>query len=251
LFPNGTTSESAALMIVDRLETTLSTSFRHRTSLLHGQAERSGVVQDMLRGRVTREGYALLLRNLLPAYQQMEAELERRRFQPAFHGVAQRAVYRAGTIEAALSALYGRQWADMLPLLPAGQAYARRVETVAGGDGTRLIAHVYTRYLGDLNGGQILKRLLSQSLGLESDALSFFDFPEIADMARFKTDYRNAIDRSALEIANIGPVIEEAATAFDLNIQVSEAVRQALVVGSHAHEASGTDGPHRPAFGSA
>jgi heme oxygenase (biliverdin-producing, ferredoxin) len=237
-------------MIADGLEASLSTSFRQRTSVLHSQAERSGVIQDMLRGRVTREGYALLLRNLLPAYQRLEAELERRRFLPVFQGVAHRAVYRAGAIKTVLSALYGRQWADMLPLLPAGRQYAHRIETVAGGDGTRLIAHVYTRYLGDLNGGQILKRLLSQSLGLESDALSFFDFPEIADMARFKTDYRNAIDQSAREIANIAPVIEEAATAFDLNIQVSEAVRQALLLGKSAREASGTDSPHRPAFGS-
>jgi heme oxygenase len=236
-------------VIADGLETSLSTAFRHRTAVLHGQAERSGVIQDMLRGRVTREGYALLLRNLLPAYQRMEAELERRRFLPAFRDVAHRAVYRAAAIEAVLSALYGRSWADTLPLLPAGQRYAQRIETVAGGDGTRLIAHVYTRYLGDLNGGQILKRLLGQSLGLESDALSFFDFPEIADMAGFKADYRNAIDRSACEIANIGPVIEEAATAFDLNIQVSEAVQQALLAGKSAREANGTDGPLRPAFG--
>jgi heme oxygenase len=238
-------------MIADGLETSLSSCLRQRTSVLHGQAERSGVIQDMLRGRVSREGYALLLRNLLPAYQGMEAELERRRFSPVFHGVAHRAVYRAGAIEAALFALYGQLWADMLPLLPAGRRYAQRIETVAGGDGTRLIAHVYTRYLGDLNGGQILKRLLSQSLGLEADALSFFDFPEIADMAEFKADYRNAIDRSACEIVNIGPVIEEAATAFDLNIQVSEAVRQALLPGKSAREASGTDSPRRPALGSA
>ncbi len=236
-------------MTVERMEPSLSDSFRQRTSALHGQAERSGVVQDVLRGRVTREGYALLLRNLLPAYQGMEAELDRRRFLPAFHDVAHPAVYRAGAIEADLRALYGRLWADMLPLLPAGRRYAQRIDIVAGGDGTRLIAHVYTRYLGDLNGGQILKRLLSQSLGLGSDALSFFDFPDVPDMVRFKTDYRNAIDRAAGEIANIGPVIEEAATAFDLNIQVSEAVQQAVVPGSRAREANETDGPRRPAFG--
>jgi heme oxygenase len=34
----------------------------------------------------------------------------------------------------------------------------------AEGDGTRLIAHAYTRYLGDLSGGQILQRLLARSL---------------------------------------------------------------------------------------
>ncbi len=233
-------------MIAEQPEPGLSTAFRQRTSSLHSQAERSGIVQDMLRGRVTREGYALLLRNLLPAYEGMEAELERRRCLPAFHAVANRAVYRAGAIEADLRALYGRLWADRLPLLPAGRLYARRIETVAAGDGACLIAHVYTRYLGDLNGGQILKRLLGQSLGLKSEALSFFDFPEIADMDRFKTDYRNAIDRAACEIANIAPVIEEAATAFDLNIRVSKAVQEALLPDRNAREANAAPQSHRP-----
>ncbi len=219
--------------------------------MLHSKAERSGIIHEMLHGRVTREGYALLLRNLLPAYRQMEVELERLRHIPAFQGLAHRAVYRAGAIEVSLSALYGRSWADALPLLPAGQRYAHRIETVARGGGSRLIAHVYTRYLGDLNGGQILKRLLSQSLGLGLEALSFFDFPEIADMVQFKTDYRNAIDLSAREIAHIGPVVEEAATAFDLNIQVSEAVHQALRPGNGVFEANGTDAHHRKAFGAA
>jgi heme oxygenase len=204
-----------------------------------------------LRGQATRRGYALLLRNLLPAYQRMEAELEARRFLPAFHGVARPAVYRASAMEADLSTLYGSLWADVLPLLPAGRRYAHRIETIAQDDGSRLIAHVYTRYLGDLNGGQILKRLLGQSLGLESNALTFFDFPGIADMSQFKADYRSAIDLSAPEIADVGPVIEEAAIAFNLNIQVSEAVRQAVLVEKSAREAAGIDGEHPPALSSA
>jgi heme oxygenase len=181
----------------------------------------------------------------------MEAELEARGGQPAFRRLAHPAVYRANAIETDLTALYGGLWADVLPLLPAGRRYAHRIEFIAQGDGNRLIAHVYTRYLGDLNGGQILKRLLGQSLGLEADALSFFDFPGIADMSQFKADYRSAIDLSAPEIADIGPVIEEAAIAFDLNIQVSGAVRQAVMVEKSARETAGIDGQHLPELGSA
>ncbi len=229
---DGAVVESAR---VERLS--LSAAFRQRTRLLHTQAERSGVVNDLLTGRATRLGHGMLLRNLLPVYEQLEIAMETRRLSPAFAGLALRAVYRAAAIERDLEALFGPAWADSLPMLPAGTRYARRIAAVAGGDGFGLIAHAYVRYLGDLNGGQVLKRLLIRSLGLEPAGLSFFDFPEIHHIEGFRIDYRDAIDRSAWEIADIAPVIEEAATAFQLNIALSDAIGQA------AHPDRGRPGP--------
>jgi heme oxygenase len=48
---------------------------REATADLHRRAERSGVIADLLHGRATRSGYALWLRNLLPAYRNLEAAL--------------------------------------------------------------------------------------------------------------------------------------------------------------------------------
>ena len=48
-------------------------------------------------------------------------------------------------------------------------------------DAPRLIAHAYVRYLGDLSGGRIVGRILARSPGLGPEALSFYDFPGIAD----------------------------------------------------------------------
>ena len=48
-----------------------------RTKALHVEAERSGIIRELLRGSATRDGYILLLRNLLPAYQAMEKGLAR------------------------------------------------------------------------------------------------------------------------------------------------------------------------------
>ena len=79
-------------------------------------------------------------------------------------------------IEADLVALCGAHWSQGIPLLAAGELYARRIAKAAEGDGTRLIAHAYTRYLGDLSGGQILQRLLARSLDLQPSELSFYDF---------------------------------------------------------------------------
>src|ERR1700728_2128357 len=62
---------------------------RDRTADLHRQAERSGVLASILSGNATKPHYALYLRNLLPAYQQMESALQRLGDRPGFDYLAQ------------------------------------------------------------------------------------------------------------------------------------------------------------------
>jgi heme oxygenase (biliverdin-producing, ferredoxin) len=207
----------------------LSNALRERTQALHTRAERSGIINDVLCGKVSRYGYALLLRNLLPAYRHMEAGLEQHRQTPGVRAFARREVYRAQALEADLQALYGIEWAGSLALLPAGEQYGLRVTAAAQGDGAQLIGHAYARYLGDLSGGQILRRLLARAPGLRSHELSFYDFPDIGDAGVFKRSYRNALDQVAAEIADTESVLLGAMAAFELNIAVSEAVQLAAL----------------------
>jgi heme oxygenase len=199
-------------------------ALRERTAQLHAHAERSGIMRDILRGRATRRGYALMLRNLQPAYEAMEQGLERRRNDPAVGRFAWRELYRTGALCADLAALCGDDWSRALPLLAAGRKYARRVADVAQGGGARLIAHAYVRYLGDLSGGQVMKKLLGESLGLEDRELSFYAFPRITDHGAFKDEFRLALDDVGTTLADADAVIEEATVAFELNIDVSNAV---------------------------
>jgi heme oxygenase len=201
-------------------------AMRDRTRPLHTRAERSGIIAAILAGQGTVQGYKLFLRNLLPAYQHMEQGLERKKT-TVLACVAQPGLYRAAAIEADLLKLEGANWQQTLRLLPEGERYAQRVAVACEGDGTRLIGHAYARYLGDLSGGQILKRLLARSLLLEPQALSFYDFPEIPDADAFKSVYRKAIDDAAGKIADVAAVIDEALVAFELNIDLSEAVAAA------------------------
>jgi heme oxygenase len=211
----------------DGRQTRLTSAFQRRNAILHVRAERSGIVQDVLKGRVTRGGYALFLRNLHPAYRAMETALDDLRSSALFRDLARPEAYRAAAIATDLTALCGPRWNAALPMLDEARHYAERITEIAQGDGSRLIAHAYTRYLGDLSGGQILKRLLTGSAGLPPQALSFYEFPGIDDLAAFKSIYRDALDRAASQIPQIGPVIEEAAVAFELNIALSEAVQRA------------------------
>ena len=176
----------------------------------HARAERSGIIADILAGQATRFSVALLLRNLLPVYQALDAT----RF-----GLPQ--LVRSTAIQKDLLVLGSD--AD-LPLLAEATAYADLVHAAAKGDGSRLVAHAYVRYLGDLNGGLIMKRRLIGCLGEEVRRLTFHDYPLVKDVAAFTQAYRMDLDL-AVRSAIFDLVEAEAVMAFKLNIALSEAVR--------------------------
>lgn len=214
------TAESAAPSVV--------TALYLRTKALHLEAERTGFIADMLRGAASRRGYALLLRNLQPAYRELEEGLERHRDNPILAPLARYRLSRTAAITTDLAALLESKGDSEPPLLPEGEAYARAVARAAEGDGSRLIAHAYTRYLGDLNGGQIVKRLLEKSLGLTAEQLTHYDFSAIAEPATLKSGYRQALEVAGSAAPDPDAIIEEGAHAFECNITLSIAVQRSL-----------------------
>jgi heme oxygenase len=199
-------------------------ALRERTRALHAEAERSGIVHELLQGRADRHAYVLLLRNLLPAYREIERGLERHRTSPGLREIAQPAVYRSAALASDLDALCGPAWQRTLPQLPPADRYVSRIAAAAGGDGRRLIAHAYVRYLGDLSGGQILRRLLAKSLSLEPQQLAFYEFAAIPNLDEFKSTFRNALDLAALAGGDVESILTEAEAAFRLNIELSCAI---------------------------
>ena len=149
----------------------------------------------------------------------MELALRRHRGRASFDGLARPSLYRAERIVADLVDLNGTYWAASLPLLPSGKQYAARV--VWAGQSETLIAHCYTRYLGDLYGGQVLARLIVKRFGSDFQANAFMTFPDIEDLNTFAETYRRDLDRAGNGLSDAESVVEEAAVAFELNIQLS------------------------------
>lgn len=208
-------------------EQPLSEALRDRTARLHAKAERSGVLADILQRKCDRGGYALLLRNLLPAYERLESELHKRATHPALGVFADRSLRRSDRLRSDLRMIAGAGWEQSLPLLASGAAYAAGVTGASAGDGLRLVSHAYVRYLGDLSGGQILKKLLAKSLSLPADALTVYDFPD-ADTRTLKDDLRAALDRAGRITDDPHMLVIEAMTAFEHNIAVSRAVQDRM-----------------------
>jgi heme oxygenase len=210
-----------------------SEQLRDATHSIHREAERTGFIADLLKGRATRASYAIYLRNLVPVYAMLEAGLETLQAPPplapmiaAFAAPGFRRLRRlVGDVEA----IAGSDWAVTCPLLPEAEAYARAIDNAAHEDGARLVAHAYARYLGDLSGGQILANLLTRNLGLAPDHLRFYAFPDLADVQGAKDQIRAIFDTIAPEGTAAQTIIKEAIAAFECNIALANAVERAIV----------------------
>ena len=78
-------------------------------------------------------------------------------------------------IDHASDNFYFAQWLSQIKLSPAAKVYVARVQEVAATKPYLLVAHQYTRYLGDLFGGQMMGGMASRSLDLANgDGTAFY-----------------------------------------------------------------------------
>ena len=199
----------------DALEPALSARLRDGTRDAHRDAERGPFVRAFLRGRLSRATYRAYLGALWPVYAALEAGLERRREHPVAGPLALPTLYRAPALAADLRALFTATPADAPPV-PAAVAYAAHLNALTDTDPARLVAHAYTRYLGDLSGGQILRGAAARLLGVADDGpgLAFYDFPAVPDLNACKADLRARLDALPLAPAGAAALVAEARGAF-------------------------------------
>jgi heme oxygenase len=195
----------------------LADRMRSASHALHATAERTGVVAALIRGRGDRPAYLRYLASLRAVYRALEAALERHRDDRILQGLARPEVYRATALDADLAALGG----SATPVPEAALRYARHLDALSDTRPALLVAHAYTRYLGDLNGGRLLADRVRNALALPDDALAFHAFPRIDDLPAFAREYRAAIDAVPLDVATAEAVVAEARVAFEHNIALS------------------------------
>ena len=216
----------------------LSEALREGTRALHTQLEHTGFMQALLRGRVQRAGYCCLLRNLHVVYLALEAALLRQSAHPWIAPLPIADLARAGTLEQDLDALHGADWRRAIAPVPAAQSYARHLAAIEGEAPGCLLAHVYVRYLGDLNGGQVLRRIVRSSLGLADEAgTCFYGFGTAEQAGGLARGLRSALDGIALQAGQRELLVREAQRGFALHAPLFEQL-QALGPGSANARAS-------------
>lgn len=203
---------------------TLSVRLREGTREAHIAAERSPFIQAFLRGTLDRAAYVRFLADLLTVYRALEGALAGLRSHPALGFLADPALARVPGLERDLDHLAGPEWRATLATSAAATAYAAHLAGLAEREPVALAPHAYTRYLGDLSGGQVLARMAARNFGLEDGAgLAFYAFPGIADAAAYKQEFRRALDAVTDDPAVIARLVEEACAAFEWNARVADA----------------------------
>lgn len=177
----------------------------------HEAAEHSPYVSELMSGRVNRQGYADYLLRLRMVYEALEAATRDRRDDPLVAAVYDPALERLAAIDSDLE--YWAPGAAREIDSPAATAYRDRVANAAWGGA--LVAHHYTRYLGDLSGGQVIARFLERTFNLEGAGLAFYDFP--VRPKPYKDAYRGRLDNLELDADQVARAVDEVKIAFNMN----------------------------------
>lgn len=197
------------------------------TAAVHDAAERSSFMTRLVDGGATVDEYARLLRQYHAVYSELETAARSMRSDPVVGPLARPELDRQPAIEADLAELAGPDWRSSLAVLPATERYVEQLREVCHVWPGGFLAHHYVRYLGDLSGGQILRRILRRHFGLAGDAgLTFYIFDEIDNGVQFKKQYRELVDAVPWDAGERARVCEEAVLAFTLNTDVFRALDQ-------------------------
>ena len=201
--------------------TTFSQQLRQRTWTGHSESEGAGFMADLMTGKGTKDDYIALVVQHYYVYEALEHAAEVFAGDPVAALFITDQLTRLPAIESDLEFLIGAGWRDRIAPLPTSERYVRRIREVEaehwpGG----FVAHHYTRYLGDLSGGQMIRKVMQRQFGFETNGVGFYLFDQIASPNDFKQTYREQLDRAPWDEAERERVIEEVMLAYRLNTEL-------------------------------
>ncbi|AFY78811.1 MAG: heme oxygenase (biliverdin-producing) [Hydrococcus sp. C42_A2020_068] len=208
----------------------LATMLREGTKKSHTMAENVGFVKCFLKGVVEKNSYRTLVANLYFVYSAMEEEMEKLRQHPIVSKIYFPQLNRKHSLEQDLHYYYGSNWRNEIKLSKAGEAYVQRIREIAATQPELLVAHSYTRYLGDLSGGQILKKIAQQAMNLNGSGTAFYEFQDIPDEKAFKNQYRQAMNDLSVDEKTAEQIVAEANAAFSMNMKMFQELEGNLIM---------------------
>ncbi|MBV6621965.1 MAG: heme oxygenase (biliverdin-producing) [Rivularia sp. (in: Bacteria)] len=208
----------------------LAIKLRSGTQQSHAATEQIGFMKCFVKGLVDRNCFAKFLSNLYFVYSELEAALESNRNHSCVGIIYFPELNREANLEKDLEFYYGADWQNQLQLLEAAHNYITRIREVSQKQPELLIAHAYTRYMGDLSGGQMLQKVVQKTLNLEGyQGTSFYNFEQIPDKTAFKNKYRQALDKVPVDDTTADKIVAEANHSFSFNMQIAKELEEILI----------------------
>ncbi|MCC5789513.1 MAG: biliverdin-producing heme oxygenase [Opitutales bacterium] len=202
------------------MQNPFSVEIRESTRKSHRMVENAAFIRGFLRGYVDPHNYLQLITDYGLIYSEMEKGIR----QAAKNCRITESLYfpqlfRTASLEKDIAFFHdslGRK-KRLSPTRSAFQ-YRDRITEITTRNPHFLAAHIYTRYLGDLSGGRILRKVLSRALSLKGpEGLAFYAFPQIDSIPDFKTHFRSQLDNLPADRSQQVEIITEANLVFRLN----------------------------------
>lgn len=176
-------------------------------------------MSDLMSGKGTREDYIALVAQHYFIYEALEAVADTMVGDSIAGGFITPQLTRIPALEADLKFLLGETWRNQITPLPTTVRYVERIREVSDWAGG-FVAHHYTRYLGDLSGGQHIYKVMQKRFGFDTNGIGFYLFDQIADPKDFKNTYRDQLDAAGWDAEERERVIDEVVLAYRFNTEL-------------------------------
>lgn len=212
------------------MSSNLAIKLRSGTQQSHAVIENVGFMKCFVKGVVDRDCFAKFLANLYCIYSELEAALESNLNNPLINTLYFPELNRKAALEKDLKFYYGNDWQSQVKPSPAAQVYISRLRNISTTEPLLLLGHAYTRYMGDLSGGQMLQKVAQSTLQLSGyEGTSFYNFEQIPDKTSFKEKYRQRLNSLPIDDSTAQKIVTEANHAFQLNMQMVQELEESLI----------------------
>ncbi|MFJ9558173.1 heme oxygenase (biliverdin-producing) [Nocardiopsis sp. NPDC101807] len=186
----------------------------------HRAAEDHGFTRALLDGTLPLAGYTEMVAQHYFAYAALEEVGRRLADDPVAGRFHYPELERLPALVRDLEHLLGADWRERISPGPATRTYAARIEQMADHP-EGFVAHHYTRYMGDVSGGQFIRRAAAGAYGLSDGAgVAFYVFDALGSLPRFRAGYRERLDSLDLDEAAAARLVAETRLAYQLNTEV-------------------------------
>lgn len=187
----------------------------------HSMAENTAFVTGFFKGMSNRSSFASLVTSLYHVYNAMEEAFDVTT-DDRVKALDKPELRRVESLRKDMEFYYTDD-NKIAPPTAATMAYVNRVKEVAKSDPYLLVAHQYTRYLGDLFGGQMMGGMATRSLNLEpGQGIKFYEFDGISNNKVFIEDWYRDLNALDFTEEQKQAIVDEANLVFTLNIGIFE-----------------------------
>ena len=208
-----------------RSELSFSERIKAASWTAHRHAEESPFVHALLAGELSRADYARLVAQHYFVYDALEAGTLVMAEDAVAGPFVLPALARVPSLEADLAYLIGDEWRAQVTPTDATAEYCARLREIVTSWPGGFVAHHYVRYMGDLSGGQVIRRVVQRTYELEDNqGAAFYVFDDIEDRAEFKTHYRRLLDEAPWPNEEQERIIAEVLAGYQYNTAMMDSL---------------------------